>query len=68
MPLYPYECIECQHRFEILASLKEVYSDEFTANCPACDSTSNRRLISKTSFSLKGSGWYRDGYSSGQQK
>lgn len=21
------------------------------------------RLISKTSFSLKGSGWYRDGYS-----
>ena len=64
MPVYPYECIECQHRFEILASLKEAYSENFCPSCPKCGSEINRRLISRTSFSLKGGGWYKDGYNS----
>jgi putative FmdB family regulatory protein len=30
--------------------------------CPACGQDQLERLISATSFQLKGSGWYKDGY------
>jgi len=68
MPAYLYECIECQERFEVIASLKEAYSEGYVVPCPQCESFLNRRLISRTSFSLKGGGWYNDGYSSKSMK
>jgi len=64
MPLYLYECLKCKHAFEIMASLKEVYSGNHEVVCPVCESDLHKRLVSRTSFSLKGSGWYKDGYSS----
>jgi len=64
MPIYPYECLECKNKFEVFGSLKEVYSESFIAECTECQSQICRRLISRTSFSLKGKGWYKDGYSS----
>ena len=70
MPLYAYECLECSHKFEIIATLKEVYSSThvFEVICPQCENNANRRLISRTTFSLKGDGWYKDGYSSKSMK
>ncbi|HOI16793.1 MAG TPA: zinc ribbon domain-containing protein [Geobacteraceae bacterium] len=58
MPLYEYRCSDCGQEFE----LRQKFSDEPATVCPACGG-SIEKLISRTSFSLKGSGWYNEGYS-----
>lgn len=57
MPIYEYQCEECQSVFEDWQSGFEDREME----CPDCGGAS-RRLISHTSFHLKGGGWYADGY------
>ena len=42
-------------------------ADEPKAPCPKCGGT-GKRLISQTSFTLKGGGWYKDGYASAGKK
>lgn len=59
MPIYEYRCESCGEVFERFLKM----SDDPTCECPKCGETA-RRLISQTSFSLKGAGWYKDGYSS----
>ncbi|MEZ4703639.1 MAG: zinc ribbon domain-containing protein [Bdellovibrionota bacterium] len=59
MPIYEYECISKGHRFEELQKI----SDQPIAQCKVCGGVV-KKLISNTAFSLKGSGWYKDGYSS----
>ena len=63
MPLYGYKCTECGAEFEKLMSLKEHYDDGIQIFCLDCGSGENTLLMSRTSFSLKGGGWYKDGYS-----
>lgn len=60
MPIYPYKCIKCEHLWDefILRS-----DDELPERCPKCDSLEIKKTIGKTSHSLKGGGWYKDGYS-----
>lgn len=58
MPLYEYRCPDCGHEFEQL----QKFSDPPTKDCPECGETNVKKLISRTSFSLKGSGWYSDHY------
>jgi putative regulatory protein, FmdB family len=58
MPVYEYECLKCGKNFEELQSI----TDKPLKICRFCGGDT-RRLISQTSFSLKGSGWYKDGYS-----
>ena len=60
MPTYEYRCQECAHELEAFQSIK----DAPLANCPACGKPRLQRLISATSFQLKGGGWYKDLYSS----
>jgi putative FmdB family regulatory protein len=58
MPIYEYRCQECQQTFE-------EWQKDFTerqAPCPVCGGKADR-LISSTSFVLKGGGWYSDLYS-----
>ncbi|WP_045222533.1 FmdB family zinc ribbon protein [Desulfonatronum thioautotrophicum] len=57
MPIYEYRCQECQQIFE---QWQKDYSDQDKA-CPVCGGRS-QRLISNTSFVLKGSGWYVTDY------
>lgn len=57
MPIYEYRCQECQQIFE---QWQKDYSDQ-EKPCPVCGSRS-QRLISNTSFVLKGSGWYVTDY------
>lgn len=57
MPIYEYQCAECQSVFEEWQSGFEEQSME----CPHCGGES-KRLISHSSFHLKGGGWYADGY------
>ena len=54
MPIYEYMCGECGAQFELLQKV----SDSNTTTCQQCDNQDVKRLVSATSFRLKGSGWY----------
>lgn len=58
MPIYEYRCPDCGHEFERLQS----YKDPAVTDCPSCGAGQVKKLISKTSFALKGGGWYKDHY------
>ena len=57
MPIYEYQCCSCDSVFEEW----QAGFEEKEAICPECGSES-KRLISHSSFHLKGGGWYADGY------
>lgn len=59
MPIYEYECTSCCTVFEVFQRMTE---DPLTT-CPDC-SGSVKKLMSMSSFQLKGGGWYADGYNS----
>lgn len=63
MPIYEYQCQSCEHHFE----LRQKFSDPPADKCPECGG-SVQKLISSTAFSLKGGGWYAEGYGSGGKK
>jgi len=60
MPTYEYHCKACDHEFERVQRITE----DPIKTCPKCKKRKVQRLISQTSFVLKGSGWYNDLYSS----
>jgi len=62
MPTYEYSCTKCGKHFEIVQRI----IDKSEAKCPDCG-ISAKRLISQSSFALKGGGWYKDGYGSGKK-
>ena len=64
MPVYEYACEKCKHEFEA----EQRISDDPIRTCPKCRARKVKRLISRTSFVLKGSGWYSDLYSSSGAK
>lgn len=59
MPKYDYECEKCNR----IDEKEHTISFSGSISCDVCGENLNR-LITKTSFSLKGSGWFKDGYSS----
>jgi putative FmdB family regulatory protein len=64
MPVYEYACEKCKHEFEA----EQRISDEPIRTCPKCRARKVKRLISRTSFVLKGGGWYSDLYGSAGAK
>ncbi len=60
MPIYEYKCSECGV-FEVTQRITEDPLEE----CPTCEGEV-RKLISNTSFQLKGSGWYITDYGRGK--
>ncbi len=60
MPRYEYKCPACKGVFEV----EQKITDEKLKRCQMCQSPDIRRLISKTSFSLKGGNWGNKGYGS----
>jgi len=59
MPIYEYGCQACGHTFERLQKV----SAEPVNDCPECDvDGAVKKLVSRTSFVLKGGGWYKDHY------
>jgi putative FmdB family regulatory protein len=59
VPVYEYGCQKCGETFEY----QQRIADPPKTLCEACGGALER-LISATSFHLKGSGWYKDLYSS----
>ncbi len=59
MPVYEYKCSSCDEHLEVMQKI----SDPRLTICPECGGELTK-LISNTSFVLKGGGWYADGYSS----
>ena len=54
MPIYEYHCNACDIEFE---EWHRHADDIMDVPCPACKKTAHR-VISNTTFVLKGSGWY----------
>ncbi|MBU0945717.1 MAG: zinc ribbon domain-containing protein [Proteobacteria bacterium] len=59
MPVYEYECLECETVFEV----QQRMADDPLSKCPECEGAV-KKIMSRSSFQLKGGGWYADGYSS----
>jgi len=57
MPIYEYECIKCGRVEEVLHR----FSDKPVAKCKHC-SGKLQKLISQSTFHLKGTGWYVTDY------
>jgi putative FmdB family regulatory protein len=57
MPLYEYRCNKCNKSFEVLQKINA----EPLTTCLYCQGDVEK-LISKSSFQLKGNGWYRTDY------
>ena len=54
MPIYEYKCAECECRLEKLQTM----SDDHLKDCPECGKSALKKLVSASSFKLKGTGWY----------
>ncbi|HMK61727.1 MAG TPA: zinc ribbon domain-containing protein [Dissulfurispiraceae bacterium] len=61
MPIYEYRCTNCGKTHEIM----QKFSDAPLSSCPDCGSLL-QKMISHTSFVLKGTGWYATDYASGK--
>ena len=58
MPIYEYKCSDCKKIFEERQRITDDNLDE----CKFCKSSNIEKIISKSSFRLKGGGWAEDGY------
>ena len=58
VPIYEYRCENCGEELEKFQRIKE----ETLVDCPKCGQSKLARLISRTSFILKGKGWYATDY------
>lgn len=60
MPTYVYRCKACNSTFEVEQRITE---DPLT-DCQLCRASAVERLITGSSFVLKGTGWYKTDYGS----
>jgi putative FmdB family regulatory protein len=66
MPIYEYECCNCHH----IAEQLHITLDAKVCGiiiCPICGHIADK-IISTTSFRLKGGGWAKDNYSSSKKE
>ncbi|HVG24334.1 MAG TPA: FmdB family zinc ribbon protein [Thermoanaerobaculia bacterium] len=59
MPIYEYQCIQCNERHEII----QRFSDAPLSVCPKCGGEM-KKLISSPAIQFKGSGFYKTDYAS----
>ena len=57
MPIYEYRCEGCGEELELFRSI----TDDGNPSCKSCGG-SMKKLISRSSFHLKGTGWYVTDY------
>lgn len=59
MPIYEYHCTGCDLLRE---EMRKVEKRDDDPPCSKCGGRT-KRVVSRTSFALKGGGWYADSYS-----
>jgi len=64
MPIYEYQCESCGHVMEKIQKM----SDDPLKDCPACNKSALRKLVSAAAFRLKGDGWYETDFKTGSKK
>src|SRR5215813_2109190 len=65
MPIYEYLCSKCHQLSDALQKVNDPAPDV----CPHCGAKQSlARQVSRTSFVLKGGGWYADLYGSSKEK
>ena len=64
MPIYEYQCESCAHQFETMQKLSEAV----LTDCPECGESALKKLVSRVSFRLKGSGWYETDFKSDNKR
>jgi putative FmdB family regulatory protein len=60
MPIYEYRCRSCGAHLEVMRKV----SDPPLRKCRSCGGRLDK-MVSRTSFQLKGQGWFAHGYTSG---
>jgi putative FmdB family regulatory protein len=63
LPVYEYKCTRCSEQFEVSQKI----TDGPLTSCNSCGGEL-RKLITNTSFVLKGKGWYVTDYPSSDRK
>lgn len=63
MPIYEYKCERCKKKFEVLQKI----NSEPLKKCIYCGGNV-KKLISMSSFQLKGKGWYETDYKNSNSK
>lgn len=63
MPIYEYQCTNCGYDFEIAQKI----TDKPLRKCEKCGGKL-QKIISNTSFVLKGTGWYKTDYANKSTK
>jgi putative FmdB family regulatory protein len=58
MPIYEYVCDKCGNHIELLQKV----GDPAPKRCEKCRKGKMEKIFSRTSFQLKGSGWYVSDY------
>ena len=64
MPIYEYRCEECGHELDALQKI----ADAPLTDCPACNKSALRKLVSAVGFRLKGGGWYETDFKDSNKK
>ena len=54
MPIYIYECDKCKGTLKVLQKMSDPP--------PECCGKPAKKVMGRSSFVLKGGGWFRDGY------
>lgn len=58
MPIYEYVCEKCGNHIELMQKI----GDAPPKKCTKCKKGKMEKIFSRTSFQLKGSGWYASDY------
>lgn len=64
MPIYEYQCKDCGNRLEALQKI----ADAPLTQCPNCLGQGLTKLVSASSFRLKGGGWYETDFKTGAKR
>ena len=64
MPIYQYQCDQCDHELEALQKM----SDAKLVDCPECDEPALRKKVTAAAFKLKGTGWYETDFKNSGKK
>ena len=64
MPIYGYQCDNCEHTFDVLQKI----SDDALVDCPDCGEPKLRKQLSAPKFRLKGKGWYETDFKTGNKR